>query len=190
MSATINESLAIIEARVRELTDENMRLKGKLSARSRTLVKLRDKIILITDHIVEEGDATYFGSTNDADELISLKDALENWAWIDIMKDAKPDDPYKACRIANEKVATLTAENTRLATEKAQLNSIPTNWELSCENEDRSDLSSDLVWVVYSVNGGRNDREWSKLGQGDTPSNAISAAFLAAAIRKGAHHER
>lgn len=105
---------------VRELMDEVARLKGKLSARSRTLVKLRDKIILITDHIVEEGDATYFGSTNDADELISLKDALENWAWTDIMKDAKPDDPYEACRVANERIATLTAriEQLEAATER------------------------------------------------------------------------
>ena len=65
------------------------------------------------------------------------------------------------------------------------LNSMPKGWELSCENEDKDDISSDLVWVVYAVHGGRNDKEWDKLGRGDTPSNAISAAFLAAAIRKG-----
>lgn len=85
--------------------------------------------------------------------------------------------------------ALMSADREATERERNWLNAMPTNWELSCENEDTSDASSDLVWVVYSVNGGRNDREWSKLGQGDTPSNAISAAFIAAAIRKGTHHD-
>jgi len=82
--------------------------------------------------------------------------------------------------VARALVAERAAERERCA---KWLNSMPQNWELVCENEDKSDLSSDLLWVVYTVTGELNDRECNTLGTGDTPSNALSAAFLAAAIR-------
>jgi len=47
------------------------------------------------------------------------------------------------------------------------------NWELSYDGyEDES-------WVVHKVTGGRNDREWSEIGQGETVRAAIDAAILA-----------
>lgn len=84
-------------------------------------------------------------------------------------------------------IAHALAAEREAATEQCAhwLNAMPKSWELACENEDSSDLSSDLVWRVYTVHGGLNDREWTRLGTGDTPYNAISAAFIADAIRKG-----
>lgn len=79
--------------------------------------------------------------------------------------------------------ALVAADKAATERERERINSMPKSWELVCENEDRSDLSTDLVWKVYTVHGGLNDREWSLLGRGDTPSNAIDAAFIAAAIR-------
>ena len=54
-----------------------------------------------------------------------------------------------------------------------------TNWELDHSNIDPTDESSECVWRVHSVNGGRNDREWTLLGTGDTPQEAIDAALSA-----------
>lgn len=54
-----------------------------------------------------------------------------------------------------------------------------TNWELDHRNIDPTDESSERVWRVHSVNGGRNDREWTLLGYGDTPQEAIEAALSA-----------
>ncbi|ALJ08273.1 hypothetical protein JL11_07900 [Brevundimonas sp. DS20] len=49
------------------------------------------------------------------------------------------------------------------------------NWELSfCYLDDESEPG---CWAVHSVNGGRNDREWTLIGRGDTPDDAIQAAL-------------
>lgn len=102
-------------------------------------------------------------------------------------KHAKSDDldetGYTWCAL---EIARALAEADKAATERERerWNSMPKSWELSCENDDSSDLSTDLVWKVHAVHGGLNDREWSLLGKGDTPSNAIDAAFIAAASEK------
>lgn len=40
-------------------------------------------------------------------------------------------------------------------------------------------------WEVYSVNGGRNDQEWTLRGAGETPFEAIKAARAALAGKGG-----
>lgn len=52
---------------------------------------------------------------------------------------------------------------------------MPTSWELKC-NED-PDFEGELQWQVYRVDGGRNDREWTLIGSGETPSAALRAAL-------------
>lgn len=48
-----------------------------------------------------------------------------------------------------------------------------TDWELTHGGwEDEEQL-----WKVHAVNGGRNDREWTLLGEGKTPAEAILAAL-------------
>lgn len=50
-----------------------------------------------------------------------------------------------------------------------------TNWELSFCYLDGEE--EDGCWAVHSVNGGRNDREWTVIGRGETPDDAIRAAL-------------
>lgn len=50
-----------------------------------------------------------------------------------------------------------------------------TNWELSFCYLDGEE--EDGCWVVHSVNGGRNDREWTLIGRGETPLDAALAAL-------------
>lgn len=50
-----------------------------------------------------------------------------------------------------------------------------TNWELSHGYPDGEE--EDGCWLVHSVNGGRNDREWTLIGRGETPDDAIRAAL-------------
>lgn len=48
------------------------------------------------------------------------------------------------------------------------------NFELSF-----SGWGEDPAWLVHSVNGGRNDREWTLLATGDTPDEALRKAMAA-----------
>lgn len=50
-----------------------------------------------------------------------------------------------------------------------------TNWEMSHGYPDGEE--EDGCWLVHSVNGGRNDREWTLIGRGETPDDAIRAAL-------------
>jgi hypothetical protein len=45
-------------------------------------------------------------------------------------------------------------------------------WELSSGYDE-----DDAFWQVHRINGGVNDREWTLIGKGDTPSDAILAAL-------------
>jgi hypothetical protein len=50
------------------------------------------------------------------------------------------------------------------------------NWELSHGPVDDEE-GAESAWRVHSVNGGRNDREWTLLGIGETPEAAVDAAL-------------
>lgn len=56
-----------------------------------------------------------------------------------------------------------------------------TSLELSFERWEE-----DGRWQVHEIRGGRNDQEWSLLGSGDTPEQALSAAKIALEVRKDA----
>lgn len=118
-----------------------------------------------------------------------MNDTPPEWAMeaAEAALDASQFTTLSQAITAIHSVARVIAAEREAATEQCAhwLNAMPKSWELACENEDSSDLSTDLVWRVYTVHGGLNDREWTRLGTGDTPYNAISAAFIAAAIRKG-----
>lgn len=49
------------------------------------------------------------------------------------------------------------------------------NWELSYEHFEEEEGA----WQVHSVNGGVNDREWTLIGAGYTPTAALEAAIRA-----------
>ena len=56
------------------------------------------------------------------------------------------------------------------------------NWELSHGYPDGEE--EDGCWLVHSVNGGRNDREWTLIGRGETPLDAALAALKSTAARE------
>lgn len=51
-----------------------------------------------------------------------------------------------------------------------------TNLELSYHYSEEGDNDG---WQVHQVNGGVNDREWTLMGSGDTPADAIDQALAA-----------
>lgn len=57
------------------------------------------------------------------------------------------------------------------------------NWELSCGEDPY--MEGEMRWHVHSVNGGRNDREWTLIGFGDTPEEAICSALETVAVKEG-----
>jgi hypothetical protein len=76
--------------------------------------------------------------------------------------------PLKALKVARQALQSAPAPGDELLAELAGHSS----WELShfgFEGEDK--------WQVHRVNGGRNDREWTLIGEGDTPADAILAAL-------------
>lgn len=62
----------------------------------------------------------------------------------------------------------------RSASLPSGLDDLPVNFQLSWGEVDDP---SECVWQVHSVNGGRNDREWTLVATGDTPSEAIREAL-------------
>jgi hypothetical protein len=54
-----------------------------------------------------------------------------------------------------------------------QLDTIPTSWELSFGADDEEEQPE---WRVHRRHGSVNDREWTLIGTGPTPSAALAAA--------------
>lgn len=76
----------------------------------------------------------------------------------------------KVSLAANDRATAAEARADRLARFGQH-----TNWELSfCYLDDDDE---DGCWTVHSVNGGRNDREWTVIGRGEAPDDAIRAAL-------------
>lgn len=46
--------------------------------------------------------------------------------------------------------------------------------ELTCGEDD--EIEGERAWFVYRVNGGVNDREWTRIAKGPTPAAALLAA--------------
>ena len=89
--------------------------KGKYRALLNLINRTRDKIVHVTDHIEDEGDRAYFGSTNDADALKDLYNEMMSWIW-----DATDEtnrmkaDPYATIREQRSRISALETENERL----------------------------------------------------------------------------
>jgi hypothetical protein len=75
---------------------------------------------------------------------------------------------FEALGNARAAIAATPADGTALLRRLAE----HTNWELS-----QSSWDEPFEWQVHSVNGGRNDREWTLLGSGNSPAEALDAAL-------------
>lgn len=94
-----------------EIEAERNLYKGKYRALLKLISRTRNKLVQVTDHIEDEGDRRYFGSTNHADDLKALYDQMMSWIW-----DATDEtnrmkaDPYAAIRELRARIAALEAE--------------------------------------------------------------------------------
>lgn len=59
------------------------------------------------------------------------------------------------------------------------------NWELSYLYGDEESGA----WQVHQVNGGANDREWTLIGEGETPALALHAALKSSPTNLGGSHD-
>lgn len=119
-SASIDEIAAEMDRRgdvIDALEAERNLYKGKYRALLKLVSKTRDKLVLITDNIEDEGDRRYFGSTNDADDLRDLYDEMMRWIWDAVDKTNRmKSDPYadiRKQRARAEKAEAIVADLTK-----------------------------------------------------------------------------
>jgi hypothetical protein len=106
-------------------------LNTNLVARAKTLLRLRDVLTQVHDHIEDEGDRVYFGSTNDAETLKDVWQELDGWSWDDIMSDGKLTDIFEISRKAHVRAETAEArlaELERAIRIKGGTEHAPTEW--------------------------------------------------------------
>lgn len=136
---------SVIEA----LEAERNLFKGKYRALLKLVSKARDKLVHVTDHIEDEGDRRYFGSTNDADALRDLYYEMMSWVWDAVDKvNRMQGDPYASIR---EQRARADAAETALAAKDAEIE------RLLAQNEWLNDRLSNLQ---LSSNDKRNIDDW------------------------------
>lgn len=80
------------------LRAENIALKADLTHFAKLIKKLRSKFINIADHVEDEGDRAYFGSTNHADDFKQAVRDLDDANWSLILDKAKGRDLYAEMR--------------------------------------------------------------------------------------------
>lgn len=72
---------------------------------SQLMRRFRDTLLNVRDGMQDEGDRVYFGSTNDADELREVVEAVDELEWDRILASSqKKPDLYARIRALNTKV--------------------------------------------------------------------------------------
>lgn len=79
---------------------------------AKVLFKFRNTLLLIQDHIEDEGDRAYFGSTNHAEELREIAQKIDGLKWDKIMESSQPKVDLYAL-LAEERVRAEKAEAER-----------------------------------------------------------------------------
>lgn len=101
-NASIDEIAAEMDRRgkvIETLEAERNLFKGKYRALLKLVSKTCAQLVHVTDHIQDEGDRRYFGSTNDADALRDLYDQMDSWVWDALDKhNQMKSDPYADIR--------------------------------------------------------------------------------------------
>lgn len=77
------------------LVKERAEAEARSESRGRILLRTRDKLVNIKDEIISEGDRTFFGSTNHADDFCEVVETLDGFKWDRIMREGKKDTPFK-----------------------------------------------------------------------------------------------
>ena len=99
------------EADLETLQRERNLYKGKYRALLRLVSRTRNKLVQVTDHIEDEGDRRYFGSTNHADDLRELYHEMMDWIWDAVDKTNRmQSDPYADIRKQRTRAEKAEAE--------------------------------------------------------------------------------
>lgn len=122
-------------AEVAKLTkerDEARVNKADLVYMAKLIKKLRSKFINIADHVEDEGDRAYFGSSNDADDFIQAVRDLDDANWSLILDKAKGRDLYAEMRKLRSALAK--SEASREAAEARVAEAVKVISDLICTN--------------------------------------------------------
>lgn len=105
-------------SRARNQRQREMLLEGECLYQAKLLLKIRHKIAMFVSEIEDEGDRVYFGSTNDADDLRSLAEELDDFQWQRMEKNAKGRDLYQEMRNLNDTISKLGSEIGSIAADR------------------------------------------------------------------------
>ena len=72
--------------------------KAKAISRGKLLDRFRLTMIEVKDHIEDEGDRVYFGSSNHAEALKEVIHEMDALRWERIIAERPEIDPYEECR--------------------------------------------------------------------------------------------
>ncbi|MEZ0003816.1 hypothetical protein [Sinorhizobium fredii] len=82
--------------------------KAKAISRGKLLERFRCHLQEVVDHVANEGDRVYFGSTNHFDFLKDVVDEMDMWKWDRIIKERPEIDPYAELRALRPRLEALT----------------------------------------------------------------------------------
>lgn len=98
------------ETELETLQRERNLYKGKYRALLKLVSRTRNKLVQVTDHIEDEGDRRYFGSSNHADDLKELYHEMMDWIWDAVDKTNRmQSDPYADIRKQRERAKKAEA---------------------------------------------------------------------------------
>ena len=81
--------------------------KAKAISRGKLLDRFRLTMIEVKDHIEDEGDRVYFGSSNDAEALKEVVQEMDALRWDRIIAERPEIDPYEECRKLRESLERM-----------------------------------------------------------------------------------
>lgn len=84
--------------REKALRDELAAHKAKSIARGKLLERFRCYLQEVVDHVSDEGDRVYFGSTNHFTYLKDIVNEMDMWNWDAIIRERPEIDPYEEMR--------------------------------------------------------------------------------------------
>lgn len=107
-------ALSAEKAKVAEAVRERDNSRANSVSRGKKLLRLRTKLIEISDNIEHEGDRAYFGSTNDADSLREIFNWLDGFKWDRAMSESDEYDLLSSVERLLARAEAAEAEAARL----------------------------------------------------------------------------
>ena len=140
---------------INELKAERNLYKGKYLAFLKLIIRARNKLVQVTDHIEDEGDRCYFGSSNHADDLKELYHEMMSWIWdAEDETNRMKSDPYADIRKQRARAKAAEAERDALRDRVAE-----SQWQ-PIETAPRDGTPVDLWGFVGSHTSRAADAQW------------------------------